>query len=60
MLGLVPIDDDYCQGVTFTIENEDALARAIAMILVQEYTQAKAVLLGRTMEDLISNKAPQT
>jgi hypothetical protein len=51
MLGLVPIDDAYCQGVTFSIEDEDALARAIAMILVQEYTQAKAVLLGLTTEE---------
>lgn len=38
------IDDKYCQGVSFSITNEDALARAIALILVQEFTMAKAVL----------------
>ena len=51
MLTRLPIDDQYCQGVSFSIEDVDALARAIAMILVQEYTQAKAVLLGLTVPE---------
>jgi hypothetical protein len=51
MLGRAPIDDEYCQGVAISIEDEDALARGIAMILVQEYTQAKAILLGLTVKE---------
>lgn len=45
------LDDNYCQGVTFTVEDEDALARAVALVLVQEYTLAKQVLTGKPVED---------
>ena len=38
------LDDEYCQGVSFSITDEDALAKAIALVLVQEFTLAKAVL----------------
>jgi hypothetical protein len=43
------IDDDYCQGVSFSITDEGALARAIALILVQEFTLAKTVLSGEPL-----------
>jgi hypothetical protein len=45
------IDDDYCQGVSFSVTDEDALAKAIALVLVQEFTLAKAILSGAPVED---------
>lgn len=45
------LDDDYCQGVSFSITDEDALAEAIALVLVKEFTLAKAVLSGAPVED---------
>ena len=45
------LDDEYCQGVSFSITDEDALAKAIALVLVQEFTLAKAVLSGEPAED---------
>ena len=38
--------DDYCQGVSLFITDEGALARAVALVLVQEYTLAKGILAG--------------
>lgn len=40
------LDDDYCRGVCFSITDEDALARAVALVLVQEYSLAKGILTG--------------
>ena len=40
------IDDDYCQGVSFAITDEDVLVQAVALVLVQEYTMAKEILTG--------------
>lgn len=45
------IDDQHCQGVAFTVTNEDELARAIAMVLVQEYALARSILSGDTVAD---------
>ena len=45
------LDDDHCQGVSFSITDEDALARAIALVLVQEFKLAKATLSGEPVED---------
>jgi hypothetical protein len=42
------LDDNYCQGVSFSITDEDALSRAIALVLVQEYALAKSILTGDT------------
>lgn len=41
------LDDDYCEGVSFVITDEDALARALALVLVQEYALAKRILAGQ-------------
>lgn len=38
--------DNYCQGVSFAITDEDALVRAVALVLVQEYDLAKGILTG--------------
>lgn len=43
-------NDKYCQGVSFSIKDDDSLARAIALVLVQEFTMAKAVLAGLSLE----------
>jgi len=51
MLERVLIDDEYCQGVSFSITDEDALARAIALVLVQEFTLARAVLSGMPTDE---------
>ncbi len=45
MLRIDLIEDDYCQGVAFSVSDENALARAIALVLVQEFTLAKAILI---------------
>lgn len=45
--------DNHCQGVSFAITDSDALVRAVALVLVQEYTLAKGILNGeaRQVED---------
>ncbi len=45
-------DDNYCQGVSFAITNEDALVRSVALVLVQEYALARSIMTGeeRTVE----------
>lgn len=45
------IDDDYCLGVSFSITDEDVLAKVIALVLIQEFSLAKAVLSGVPVED---------
>lgn len=40
------LTDTYCQGITFTITDEDALAQAVAHVLAQEYAMAQSILLG--------------
>lgn len=40
------VEDDHCQGVSFDITNVDALARAIALVLIQEYVLARTIILG--------------
>ncbi len=47
MLTINFLNDDYCQGVFFSISDEDALAQAVALVLVQEFTLAKAILNDR-------------
>jgi hypothetical protein len=44
-----PITDAHCQGVAFTVTDEDSLARMIALVLVQEFTLAKSLLAGATV-----------
>jgi hypothetical protein len=46
MLKMSLVDDAYCQGVTFEVTDIDALARAIALILVQEFSLAKQLATG--------------
>jgi hypothetical protein len=46
MLCLNQIDDTYCQGVVFDVIDINALARAIAFILVQEYDLARQLVTG--------------
>lgn len=40
------LDDGYCQGVSFEVTDADALARAIALVLVQEYALARRIVSG--------------
>ena len=47
MLTINFLNDDYCHGVFFSISDEDALAQAVALVLVQEFTLAKAILNDR-------------
>jgi len=46
------VDDQHCQGVCFTVEDEEALAQAVALILIQEYSSAKAIFSETPVEDL--------
>lgn len=46
MLGLELIDDDYCQGGQFVVSDVDALSEALALVLIQEYALAKALVSG--------------
>lgn len=41
MLQMSLVDDTNCQGVIFNVTDTDALARAIALILIQEFSLAK-------------------
>lgn len=45
------LDDSHCQGVSFVVTDADALARAIALVLVQEYALAKSILSGTATAD---------
>lgn len=45
------LDDRHCQGVTFAVTDADALARAIALVLVQEYALARSILSGDATAD---------
>ena len=45
------VDDRHCQGVSFAVTDEDALARAIALVLVQEYSLASSILAGDVVPD---------
>lgn len=51
MLKRDQVDDDYCQGLSFSISDEDALARAVALVLVQEYDLATCILTGKEHEE---------
>ena len=51
MLKRAQVDDDYCQGVAFSITDEDALARTVALVLVQEYDLARRILTGEVSKD---------
>jgi hypothetical protein len=50
MLEYSLLDDEYCQGISYSIKDEDALASAIALVLVQEFALAKSVASGNTLE----------
>jgi len=45
------LDDDYCQGVSFAVNDEDRLARAVALVLVQEYALARRILADEAGAD---------
>jgi hypothetical protein len=45
------LDDEYCQGVSLAITDADALARALALVLVQEYGLARSILTGKPCGD---------
>lgn len=51
MLSRDLLDDNYCQGVTFSVEDVDALARAVALVLVQEFALARQSLAGEPGPD---------
>lgn len=51
MLTKALVDDAYCQGVAFTITDQDELAHAIALVLIQEFTLARSVVVGELDED---------
>lgn len=40
------IDDSHCHRVAFEVTDIDALAQAVALVLVQEFELAKSILLG--------------
>lgn len=42
------VDDAYCQGVTFTVSDTEALAHSVALVLIQEFAIAKSLLPGGT------------
>lgn len=44
MLTLATHDDDHCRGFSFSITDEEALAQAVALVLVQEYTLASSLV----------------
>lgn len=45
MLKMSLVDDGFCQGVAFDVTDIDALARAIAFVLVQEFSLAKQLAI---------------
>lgn len=45
------LDDRHCTGVTFAVTDADALAHAIALVLVQEYALARSILSGDATTD---------
>ena len=45
------VDDDHCQGVSFGVGNRDALVRAVALVLVQEFALARDLVSGATSTD---------
>lgn len=51
MLRRCLISDGHCQGVTFTVIDADALARAVALVLIQEYALARSILSGEVIGD---------
>lgn len=40
------VDDAFCQGVGFAVSDVDELARAVALVLIQEFEIAKSLLWG--------------
>lgn len=46
MLSRQMINDDYCEGVSLSIVDQEALARAVALVLVQEFLLARRLLGG--------------
>ncbi len=46
MLGRTLVDDAYCQGVVLAVTDVDELAKAVALILVQEFVLAQALANG--------------
>ncbi|MFA6163529.1 MAG: hypothetical protein WC685_08885 [Methylobacter sp.] len=55
MLRLSQINDLHCQGIAFEVTDIDALAKAIAFILVQEYDLARRLVTGDDLPtDIIS------
>ena len=45
------VDDKHCQGVSFVVTDTNALARAVALVLVQEYVLARRILSGAPTAD---------
>lgn len=50
------VDDPYCQGIAFDISDISQLAKAIALILIQEYVLARNILTGKRDE---TDEAPK-
>lgn len=44
MLRMSLVDDAFCQGVSFDVTNDEVLADAIALILVQEFSLARQLV----------------
>jgi hypothetical protein len=51
MLNCDMLDDRHCQGMAFAVTDSDALARALALVLVQEYALARSILSGDAAAD---------
>jgi hypothetical protein len=49
MIASAAVTDTHCTGIEFTVTDIDALAKAIACILVQEFELATALLAGCTL-----------
>lgn len=46
MLNLNQINDHYCQGIEFEVTDIDAVAKTIALVLIQEYDLASRLVTG--------------
>jgi len=55
MLCINQISDSYCRGITFEVTDIDAVAKTIALVLIQEYDLARKLVIGTDhLTDVIS------
>lgn len=46
MLFISQISDTYCRGITYEVTDIDAVAKTIALVLIQEYDLARKLVIG--------------